>query len=228
MSENDYPLREPGRSPEGAGTIPQFVFFKTEAGPDEEPYPPASENPNVYYGRIVSNVKFAKDAGDQAITYVETERFDFFCSLKSSYIPEGTLVLCVKQFNRYWTAEAAQGVWGRAIDDWTEFGDVRIRLYTGAGPASGTPTDVVMSCIACAPDGDKGTFGEVGSLLNLTLPRFVPWTCEPTYDCGSAPIYSWDHIDEEWDLDDINGCGGTPVEPPFDGVEGEIACGSCE
>jgi hypothetical protein len=113
-------------------------------------------------------------------------------------------------------------VWGRALDDWTDLGETRVRVFTG-NPGAAVATD---------PAGTAGTWGKVTNVSGLTsggdpIPEFSPWLCDPS-NCGSAPIFVWDDIDEEWDLDDANGCGGTPVPPPYDGVEGETACGSCE
>lgn len=132
----------------------------------------------------------------------------------------------VQSRGRYPIADESPSLrWGLAIDDWTALGSMRLRVCTGT-PSSPNFTSEVVTCMAGAPDGDKNTFGEIAFIANLDLPRFTPWTCEPTYSC-SGPIYTWDDEDEEWDLTDANGCGGTPTPPTFDGVDGEVACGSC-
>jgi hypothetical protein len=98
----------------GEGPIAEYAgpraFFKTATGPGVYPnqtaYPESNIVPNVYYARKLKNVTFPRTVGIQALTYDETDQYDFIFNLEpEKYIEEHSVVLCFRENGRWFTID---------------------------------------------------------------------------------------------------------------------------
>lgn len=125
---SDYTPMPSDRMTQEQRAAPEFSFFVTQVGPGEdEAYP--SEPANVFYARKATNVKFTLEAGQQTVTYSLVDQYAYICDLVSgSYLEEGSLVLCCKMFNCWYT-------WDKVASE-CDCGDFPIFAMGGLGAAS--------------------------------------------------------------------------------------------
>jgi len=159
MSDQDYARRKFSRPSHDQETVGPIRFFKTV----RDPYGEYPTDGMVYYARLLRDVRFAKEAGTAAPTYVETGFYDWIGALAAGQIAEGSVILCTKIGARWWTGSAPASSGG--IGDGTGDGihpDSRDCVYPGA--------DLHADCPLCPCSAD-------------------PWVIRPgLIQCGDATI----------------------------------------